>query len=196
MNPIKTIYLFFVQFLGYLWYLSSFAILLPFILAELSFGLDYLVFDTWLGQYQIMSMLDQLPDTLINLVALVFFAFGMMVLLESTIALYQDAKSFPFSIIAHKELSPSKLSKAGWYGIVRHPMILAYLSLLVSLGVYLRSPSMLFWWLPILTGVFLEFAVMVEEKALVRWFGQDFKDYQKRVPLLFPRLRSIKKLAK
>jgi protein-S-isoprenylcysteine O-methyltransferase Ste14 len=186
MNPIKTIYLFFVQFLGYLWYLSSFAILLPFILAELSFGLDYLVFDTWLGQYQIMSMLDQLPDTLINLVALVFFAFGMMVLLESTIALYQDAKSFPFSIIAHKELSPSKLSKAGWYGIVRHPMILAYLSLLVSLGVYL----------PILTGVFLEFAVMVEEKALVRWFGQDFKDYQKRVPLLFPRLRSIKKLAK
>lgn len=87
---------------------------------------------------------------------------------------------------AENSSSGETLVKNGPYSLVRNPMYLGILC--IGTGIVF----MLFkWWI---AAVFLVIFVLryillifEEEKKLLAVFGQDFKDYQKKVPRLLPR---------
>jgi protein-S-isoprenylcysteine O-methyltransferase Ste14 len=73
--------------------------------------------------------------------------------------------------------APATLRTAGVYGLVRHPIYLAWL--------------LMVWPTPMMTGsrltfaivstIYLMLAVPFEERSLVREFGPAYRDYQRRV---------------
>lgn len=74
----------------------------------------------------------------------------------------------------------------GPYAVVRHPMYLGLLVLGAGLGLAFDSAITIV----IALAYVVPFALhaMVEEQMFARHFGQDWDDYAKRVPRLFPRL--------
>ena len=78
-----------------------------------------------------------------------------------------------------------KLTTSGPYSLVRHPFYFG--SLFVDLGIVLMSG-----FIPLMVLFpFLWFSVYVskikkEEKGLVRIFGDDYREYQRRVPMIIP----------
>ncbi|MBP7690084.1 MAG: isoprenylcysteine carboxylmethyltransferase family protein [Thermoflexales bacterium] len=82
--------------------------------------------------------------------------------------------------------STAQLVTTGLHRFVRHPL---YTTSLIVL--YLVSPMTLNR-LALVVGIHVYFFVgsLFEERKLVREFGDAYRDYQHRVPRLFPRLRA------
>jgi protein-S-isoprenylcysteine O-methyltransferase Ste14 len=76
--------------------------------------------------------------------------------------------------------------KEGVFGIVRHPIYLGAILLYLSLWVLSLSLIVLLIWIVIVT--FYYFISKYEEKLLLGRFGKDYVEYQKDVPMLFPRI--------
>lgn len=185
--------LFFAQFAGYLWYLSLYVIVLPYFLIKLSQGLDFLVL-SGLWENNVPEWVPAIPAEVLLVVALLVLSVGVLIIIESSLTLYEKAHSFPFVGIPHEHLRPQQLAQGGWYGRARHPMLFGYLLVLVGVGMMVHSWSMVLWWVPLYGGLMLEYELMVEEKQLRSWFGDDYVEYQKSVPALIPQLRSRKKV--
>lgn len=178
-----------LQTVGYIWYFIVYVILLPFFILMLSKGLDYLVFDQLLGLNVKEIVVSSGLFIAYELFALVMFSLGVLLFLEATITLYAKTNGFPFSTIQHKHLQPKTLATSGIYGKIRHPMLLGYLVILISLGLVEFSPMMIFWWVPLLGACFVEYYKLTEEKKLLNWFGDEYMQYRKQVPALIPRFR-------
>lgn len=86
------------------------------------------------------------------------------------------------------EKYPTKLVTTGIYARVRHPRYLGYLLLLLAVFFITGVVSLLALFLLL---VILFYAVtVVEERELRNRFGEAYRDYQKSVPRLIPRLFS------
>lgn len=193
MEVVNKLVLILAQWFGYLWHLVVFVLLIPVALFLLSDGLDYLVFRVVLGTHWTEGIsADILP--LYNLFAFTVVAFGILVIAESALTLYKEARTFPFAHLPHAKLRPAQLATGGWYARVRHPMLFGYLATLLGVGLILQSPAMVFWWVPLLGGVTLVKTIITEERSLKSWFGDEYVHYQKTVPAIIPRLLSFKKL--
>ena len=75
-----------------------------------------------------------------------------------------------------------KLFSTGIYAWIRHPMYLFTLAACVLAPV--MTLDRLF--LVAIMGLYLGFAIPVEERKLIRLFGQEYLEYRKRVPALIP----------
>lgn len=175
----------FLQFYGYLWFLIFFVLLLPAVLIFIGGGVDYLVFLHWLG---LSFKVDPIIAQTLDLIAVVVAVIGLGIIVEAALTLLRNGDTFPFSVSLHKHSRPSKLVQSGVYRQVRHPMLLGYLMVLEGLGILLRSPSMVLWLVPLVGAVLLEYLLLTEEKNLERWFGPEYKVYQKKTSLLIPRV--------
>ncbi len=176
---------FLLQSLGYLWYLALFLVLIPGLLYHLGLGLDYLVIDSWLGSVRVGSIL---PSVLLDILTVFLILLGAVLIVEAGSLLVREGETFPFSVVSHKHARPAKLIQNGLYKRVRHPMLLGYLVVLMSWGVYLRSPSVVFWLVPITGMVILEYLLMTEEQQLRKWFGDEYARYRSRTSVLIPGL--------
>jgi len=82
---------------------------------------------------------------------------------------------------------PKRIVKTGVYSLVRHPQHFA--SLLAHIGASFLFSS----WQALLFSPVLVFIVYldskIEENDLVGEFGKVYREYQKKVPMLIPRLR-------
>jgi protein-S-isoprenylcysteine O-methyltransferase Ste14 len=87
------------------------------------------------------------------------------------------------TVFVDKRDSPSVIT-AGVFSLVRHPIYLA--AILAYLGMILLTFSLssaLVW---LVTIVFYYWISKYEEKLLLQRFKSAYKDYMKRVPMLFP----------
>ena len=78
------------------------------------------------------------------------------------------------------------LVTSGWYGRVRHPMYSAALVFfggltIMSVSLWVLAAYLVVW-------VYLLLRVRIEERHLVKLFGSRYRNYQRSVPALFPRL--------
>ncbi|MFX0169782.1 MAG: methyltransferase family protein [Candidatus Hodarchaeota archaeon] len=79
----------------------------------------------------------------------------------------------------------SKVVDHGVYGRVRHPMYLG--SILLYVGFWITTISLLTL-IPLLTIIVgYNYLANVEERILIEKFGDQYRDYMKRVPKWFPR---------
>lgn len=81
---------------------------------------------------------------------------------------------------------PKKLVIRGPYRYVRNPMISGVLFILTAESIYFHSLPLLAWMGVFLTGNIIYFP-LVEEKGLVKRFGEDYKEYKLNVPRWLPR---------
>jgi len=78
------------------------------------------------------------------------------------------------------------LSVTGMNHYVRHPL---YLSIFIMLwGAILIEPTMAYLGLASILTVYVIVGTRLEENKLIDLFGEDYRDYQKNVPMFFPRL--------
>lgn len=119
-----------------------------------------------------------------SLLALLLLACGLFVYSRARRQFSTD------QVLGRSELQPGKheqrLVTSGIRGRVRHPYYLGH-SLNLA-GITLASGSLAFfllWGFAVITGVVM---VRLEERELLARFGDDYRDYQRRVPVLLPRL--------
>lgn len=79
-----------------------------------------------------------------------------------------------------------KLIQHGIYGVVRHPIYAA--DIVLAWGIFLFWPSLGILisvvWLTLVLFYWMRF----EERVLTEKFGNDYKEYRKRVPMFLPRI--------
>jgi protein-S-isoprenylcysteine O-methyltransferase Ste14 len=83
---------------------------------------------------------------------------------------------------------PARLQVSGWYGRVRHPLLLGVVAILLGEAIWFASLALLayalsYWlWLHV-------FVTVREERDLREAFGDAYASYAREVPRWLPRLR-------
>jgi protein-S-isoprenylcysteine O-methyltransferase Ste14 len=80
----------------------------------------------------------------------------------------------------HKPEDSTSLVSSGIYSISRNPMYLGMLILLVFYGLYLGD-GLVFLMLPVFIWYMNSFQIKPEEEMMIELFGDEYKDYQKKV---------------
>lgn len=182
------IFLFLIQFLSYLWYFSVFLVIVPWLVVNLGQALDFLLFTYFLKiNLQDLALVLPFLGPLLKILAVLFGGAGLALIIWSHQILSVEGSSFPFSVIAHKDLQPQKLATRGPYAHVRHPMLLGYLLWLIGVSLFFGTTLAIFWVVPLLGSLLLEYLFLTEEKHLQAWFGEDYQAYRATTPSLIPR---------
>ncbi len=85
-------------------------------------------------------------------------------------------------------LALSRKLAAEWlYAWTRNPMVLAALAFLVSLGIWFQSVMFVLWAMFVFAPALLFFVKVYEERELEIRFGDSYREYRARTPMLFPR---------
>lgn len=114
-----------------------------------------------------------------------------IVLIFSGLMIYSKARQH-FStdqVLGRAEIEPGKheqrLVVSGIRARIRHPYYLGHLLNLTGLALASGSLALfVLWGFAVISGVWM---VILEERELVARFGDDYRDYQRRVPAIFPR---------
>lgn len=80
-----------------------------------------------------------------------------------------------------------ELKRKGILGYIRHPLYLA--TLLMVIGFWLFSPSLTHLVTTICIIIYLIIGIQLEERKLIREFGDAYREYKKEVPMLIPFLK-------
>lgn len=111
--------------------------------------------------------------------SLVFAAFGVIIIKAAF-------RSYKFSSFIGVESEEEAFVTTGILNSIRHPIYSG--TLLMIIGYWLFSPN-----LPTLVSVlcivlYLPIGIYLEERKLTKKFGDQYLDYKRKVPSLFPRL--------
>ncbi len=81
--------------------------------------------------------------------------------------------------------NPDQLITEGMNKWVRHPLYLGTILFLV--GVFLSVPNEMLLSLVVITIIYVFAGAYLEEQKLIAHFGEDYINYQKKVPMIFPK---------
>lgn len=126
-----------------------------------------------------------LPEPLNFLAAAVLLAAGGALLVWSYTYLILEGEGGPVPPFSSKT---RRLVTSGPYSVVRHPSILAKLMGVLGLGLAFNSWSFTCGIVPMLLAWSMLWNSQRQDKDLVRVFGDEYVDYCRRTPMLFPRL--------
>lgn len=162
-------------FLGYAFGFTVFILLIPLGLIRLS------KFDYLFGQHVFIGF-----PILRYVLSFLFFSIGSIFAIWSNVFLLMIGKGGPaegFGIAISPQTK--KLVTTGPYSHCRNPMVFGAFCLYISVVVFINS----------ITGVITLFAFLIlainylkrsEEKRLERDFGNEFFEYKRKVPMIFP----------
>jgi protein-S-isoprenylcysteine O-methyltransferase Ste14 len=80
---------------------------------------------------------------------------------------------------------------SGTFAYCRHPIYFG--SILLFVGLSILSWSLTAFGISVIVIIFYEYVATYEEKLLVEQFGQEYRDYQKKVPKWIPGLKFFQK---
>lgn len=80
-----------------------------------------------------------------------------------------------------------KLAVEWMYAWTRNPMVLAALTLFLSVGIWFQSALFMLWVLVLFAPALLFFLKMFEERELEIRFGEAYLEYKSSTPMLLPR---------
>ena len=89
-----------------------------------------------------------------------------------------------YQIKNHHDFHPTHLSRAGWNGIVRHPLYFG--GIILVIGLFLMLPTIKLGITNLLVVGYLYIGSIWEEKKLKSEFGSDYIEYKSEVSMLMP----------
>ncbi len=168
---------------GYILGFSLFFVLVPFALYELS-NLDKLICPCIIEKYRQIRYILAIP----------IFCIGALFAIWSNIFLLKVGMGGPTEGFGIAVSPPTKkLVVTGPYRYCRNPMVFGAFSLYISWSIFLGSVLCLFVLVAFLFVAILYLANS-EENRLLRDFGEEYLEYKKNVPMIFP--LSIRKMVK
>jgi protein-S-isoprenylcysteine O-methyltransferase Ste14 len=96
--------------------------------------------------------------------------------------------------VAETHRAPKRLVTDGAYGFVRHPQYLGWVLSHVGVSFLLSV-----WYSMLFTPVLVVLIYLIskkEEDELIKEFGREYEDYQRKVPMLIPDFRAVFRKAK
>ena len=121
-----------------------------------------------------------IPDyPLVFTIGIIVFAIGFII---RWMAVYQLGKMFTVDVAIVDEHT---LKTSGLYRIIRHPSYLGLILIIMGLAICLDS-GLTFLIMTIPTFLAINHRINVEEKALIKEFGEQYTDYKTRVSKLIP----------
>jgi len=94
--------------------------------------------------------------------------------------------SWPSIFAGHGVLEDHKLVSRGAYAVVRHPAYLVPMLIWLGLGVAFLNPLVIAAAiLYVIPNYF--FYIRAEERMMLESFGDEYRDYRRKVPMLIPR---------
>ena len=163
---------------GYVIGIAIFLILVPYGFFALS-KLDYLVDYKMLINSMVLRMV----------VSGILLLIGAIFMMWSNIFLFLVGKGGPADAMG-VSISPrtEKLVTRGPYRFCRHPMVFGALCVYLSLVIFMNSVIGLLALLILicLAAIYLRNS---EEKRLLKDFGDEYLEYKKKVPMLFPLIK-------
>ncbi len=138
-----------------------------------------------------MIGLPRFSNFLLNgVLASAFLLIGLAIVALSGRLLFRVGHGVPYGDIV-KSMQTSQLVRSGPYRFSRNPMILGYLLILGSVGLFLGSIASTLV-IPMVAVILLSCWIkFVEEAALEERFGEEYQRYRKAVPFLLPRRSRI-----
>ena len=91
-------------------------------------------------------------------------------------------------------METNRLVTDGIYGRMRHPMHLGLLFFPLSVALLIGSLSFIFFIAPVEMVLMLVMIKFIEEAEAVKKFGQEYKDYKKKVPFFSFQISSLRML--
>ncbi|NVJ86646.1 MAG: isoprenylcysteine carboxylmethyltransferase family protein [Algoriphagus sp.] len=124
------------------------------------------------------------PQGLVEYFGYMFATFGTIIMVQSSKA-WSMGKFFGW--VPEQGSEREQLIVSGWYKRIRHPLYAGLL--LIFIGYFLVSGT---YTALVHLGcliLYLPIGIYFEEKNLIAQFGEDYKNYQKAVPAIFPKLK-------
>ncbi len=91
-------------------------------------------------------------------------------------------------------LETDQLVTSGIYSCMRHPMLLGLTFLPLGWGLLLGSPTFITTVAPIEMIFIIIMVIVFEEREVVQKFGDKYKQYQKKVPMISFKIDCLKQL--
>lgn len=118
------------------------------------------------------------PEGILRILSFVLTLMGAMVIQTAF-------RQYRLSSFVGFDSEPSVLRRHGILGVIRHPIYSGII--LITMGLFLFVPNM-----PTLIScmsifIYIPIGIALEEKKLVKEYGQQYLDYCKEVPALIPR---------
>jgi len=98
----------------------------------------------------------------------------------------------PFKKTYMKAGTGDVLVTTGTYALVRHPGVLWLTGFLVGL-LLISGSRMLLFTIPVIVSMDVVYVVIQEKYYFMKIFGEEYREYQKTVPMLVPSMYSIKR---
>ncbi len=140
------------------------------------FVIPYFIFDKWFELDKIHLHLGFY--ILFSFLALTGWTFAVW----SILIQYKFGNGTPMPVMATQKIVVKRP-----FSICRNPMALGTIIFYVCIGILIGSVSAIIMTI-IFTIILLTYIKVIEEKELEIRFGQDYVDYKKKTPFLFPKL--------
>ncbi len=129
------------------------------------------------------------PNQLMNVMALILSIWGVLVI-KSSFRLYSLNAFLGFTVdpILNNNSDPPKLITTGILSKVRHPIYSG--TILIVLGFLTFRFNLTNCISTACVFLYLYIGIRLEEKKLIHQFGQQYKEYMHRVPMLIPKRKS------
>ena len=132
-----------------------------------------------------------LPSEVVFTTTLVYQVTGSLLAIAGVYIVVDGFKNYrtdefigTYQIKNHHDFHPSKLSRSGWNGVVRHPLYFGGIMLVI--GLFLVIPTVKLGLTAILVIIYLYVGSIWEEKKLKSEFGSAYDAYKREVSMLIP----------
>ncbi len=113
---------------------------------------------------------------------LMLATYGILVL-KASFRVY-SLKDFMGTAQLKEDYKEESFVKGGILEYVRHPLYLG--TLLIVVGFFIFSPSVGNLIVMLITIAYLTIGIQLEERKLIKFYGESYKTYKENVPMIFP----------
>ena len=140
----------------------------------------------WLWQ-PLGGVVWQVDNAIGSIVLYTLFAFGWLLVLASTFLINHSDLFGLRQVWLHlrrREYQPLRFSTPGPYKLVRHPLYVGWFF------AFWATPSMTVTHLvfAVMTTVYILLAIQLEERDLIDYHGDSYRNYKRQVPMIVPKL--------
>jgi protein-S-isoprenylcysteine O-methyltransferase Ste14 len=105
---------------------------------------------------------------------------GWLFIIISVIIIYKS--QMEFRAVKKTDQETKKLVFTGMFSIIRHSMYLAFM--IMAVGLIFISQYVVVFIIGLIRILMLYYVILEEEKMDLKRFGREYRDYQKKVPIL------------